>query len=103
MKHTTITTLLAASASLFLCHCKGTSGGGITLAIENPRELIEGTEKPMHIPNLVQVPEKAPEFLVPEGASLLSKGKPVTSSDDAPIIGDLEFITVGGWNSAGGR
>jgi hypothetical protein len=32
---------------------------------------------------------------VPEGTVLLSKGKPVTSSDDAPIIGDLTLITDG--------
>ena len=43
----------------------------------------------------MQPPTKAPEFLVPEGTTLLSKGKPVTSSDDAPLIGDLELITDG--------
>lgn len=110
MKHTTtITTLLAASAALFLCQCKGgggttagggggTSGGtagGDPLAVEFPPELIEGTPKPMNVPNLVPVPEKAPTFLVPKGTALLSKGKPVTSSDDAPIIGTLDLITDG--------
>jgi hypothetical protein len=43
----------------------------------------------------VQAPTTAPEFLVPEGTVLLSKGKPVTSSDDAPIIGELSLITDG--------
>ena len=108
MKHTTtITTLLAASTALFLCNCKGTSsGGGGTaggdpLALEYPPELIEGTPKPITaaggaaLPSLVQVPEKAPEFLVPKGTTLLSKGKPVTSSDDNPIIGTLDLITDG--------
>jgi hypothetical protein len=69
--------------------------GGVPLAIEFPPELIEGTPKPINVPNLVQAPAKAPEVLVPEGTSLLSKGKPVTSSDDAPIIGDLTLITDG--------
>jgi hypothetical protein len=111
---TTITTLLAASTALFLCNCKpsssssggggGTSGGtagGDPLAIEFPPELIEGTPKPIKaadgsaIPSLVQVPEKAPTFLVPKGTTLLSKGKPVTSSDDNPIIGTLDLITDG--------
>ena len=68
---------------------------GVPLSIEFPPELIEGTPKPMNVPNLVQAPAKAPEVLVPEGTTLLSKGKPVTSSDDAPIIGDLTLITDG--------
>jgi len=104
MKHTTtIATLLAASTALFLCNCKGggssTSGGGTAggdpLALEYPPELIEGTPKAMNVPNLVQVPEKAPQFLVPKGTTLLSKGKKVTSSDDNPIIGTLDLITDG--------
>lgn len=109
MKHTTtITTLLAASTALFLINCKGggsstgsgggTSGGtpgGDPIALEYPPELIEGTPKPMNVPNLVQVPEKAPTFLVPKGTTLLSKGKKVTSSDDNPIIGTLDLITDG--------
>lgn len=60
-----------------------------------PPELIEGTPKPMNVPNLVQAPTKAPEFSVPEGTELLSKGKKVTSSDENPIIGDLTLVTDG--------
>lgn len=73
----------------------GGTVGGVPLATELPPELIEGTPKPMNVPNLVPAPTKAPEFLVPEGTVLLSKGKPVTSSDDNPIIGDLDLITDG--------
>ena len=69
--------------------------GGVALEIEFPPELIEGTPKPIDVPNLQAAPKKAPEFLVPEGTELLSKGKAVTSSDDAPIIGDLTLITDG--------
>jgi hypothetical protein len=69
--------------------------GGVPLTTELPPELIEGTPKPMKVPNLVQAATKAPEFLVPEGTTLLSKGKPVTSSDANPIIGDLTLITDG--------
>ena len=60
-----------------------------------PPELIEGTPKPINVPSLVAAPTKAPEFFVPEGTVLLSKGKPVTSSDDNPIIGSLDLITDG--------
>jgi len=69
--------------------------GGVPLTTELPPELIEGTPQPMKVPNLVQAPTKAPELLVPEGTELLSAGKPVTSSDDSPIIGDLDLITDG--------
>ena len=73
----------------------GGTVGGVPLPDEVPPELIEGTPKPMNVPNLVQAPNKAPEFLVPEGTTLLSKGKKVTSSDDAPIIGELPLVTDG--------
>jgi hypothetical protein len=32
---------------------------------------------------------------VPEGTGLVSLGKPVTSSDDFPIIGDVNYLTDG--------
>ncbi len=73
---------------------KGTTGG-VQLVTELPPELIEGTPKPMKEPNLVPVPTKAREFLVPEGTVLLSKGKKVTSSDDDPMIGTLDLMTDG--------
>ncbi len=73
----------------------GGTPGGVPLKTELPPELIEGTPKPMNVPNLVPAPEKAPEFLVPAGTTLLSKGKKVTSSDDNPIIGTLDLITDG--------
>jgi len=60
-----------------------------------PPELIEGTPKPMNVPNLVPAPTKTPEFYVPAGTVLLSKGKRVTSSDANPIIGTLDLITDG--------
>ncbi len=71
------------------------AAGGVPLTTELPPELIEGTPKPMNVPNLAPAPTKATEFLVPEGTVLLSKDKKVTSSDDAPIIGDLTLITDG--------
>jgi len=73
----------------------GGTPGGVPLTTELPPELIEGTPKPMNVPNLAPAPTKAPEFLVPEGTVLLSKGKKVTSSDSAPIIGDLTLVTDG--------
>lgn len=73
----------------------GGTVGGIPLTTTFPPELIEGTPKPINVPNLAPVPTQAPEFLVPKGTSLLSKGKKVTGSDANPIIGDLTLITDG--------
>ena len=118
MKNTLLASILGASTILLLSSCgdggggdpeggggdtgggstaptTGGTPGGVPLAVEFPPELIEGTPKPMKVPGLVQAPTKAPTFNAPEGTTLLSKGKPVTSSDDFPIIGSLELITDG--------
>jgi hypothetical protein len=91
----TETTDSAAPAAAPAAAASGGTPGGVPLTTELPPELIEGTPKPMNVPNLVQAPSKAPEFLVPAGTTLLSKGKKVTSSDDNPIIGDLTLVTDG--------
>lgn len=66
-----------------------------TLKTEIPPELIEGTPQPIKVPNLETAPRTAPSLTVPEGTVLLSAGKPVTGSDDFPIIGELSYITDG--------
>ncbi len=98
--------ILAITAAFLVSGCgeksKGTSSsgpggtpGGVPLKTKLPPELIEGTPKPMNVPNLEQVPAKEPEFLVPADTVLLSKGKKVTSSDENPIIGSLDLVTDG--------
>jgi hypothetical protein len=49
----------------------------------------------VQLPNLEKPGEAVKEAKVPKGTVLLSKGKPVTSSDAAPTIGELKFITDG--------
>ncbi len=71
------------------------SGGKVALSTGIPPELIEGTPQPIKVPNLEQAPTSAPVLMVPEGTTLLSAGKPITASDDFPIIGELEYITDG--------
>jgi hypothetical protein len=71
------------------------SVGGIPLQNALPPELIEGTPKPINVPNLLPAPTRAPEFYVPAGTVLLSRGKPVSSSDENPIIGTLDLVTDG--------
>jgi hypothetical protein len=91
MKAKLTSTILGVSAAFLL----SSYAGDVPLVTELPPELIEGTPKPMNVPNLEQVPTKAPEMMVPAGTVLLSKGKKVKSSDDLPIIGSLDLITDG--------
>jgi len=67
------------------------------LDIELPRPLFQGT--PKHIkpaPTLEKYVEKPrPPFFAPEGCTNLAQDKKVTSSDPAPIIGELTMITDG--------
>lgn len=117
MKHTTILSAFCAASILGLASCEkktetatpagtetsaspqpaGPTGtpGGVVLKTELPPELIEGTPKPINVPNYIPAPTKEPEFRVPEGTVLLSKDKPVTSSDENPLLGDLTLVTDG--------
>lgn len=71
------------------------SGAAITLTTEIPAEVIEGTPQPIKVPNFEQAPGDAPSMQVPEGTDLVSLGKPVTSSDDFPLLGDISYLTDG--------
>ncbi|MEN9468497.1 MAG: hypothetical protein RL630_230 [Verrucomicrobiota bacterium] len=90
MKKTTLLALLA-TAILPTIHAADT----IPLTTTIPPEKIEGTPIEVKAPNLKPAASKAPELMVPAGTELLSKGKPVTSSDDFPIIGELTYVTDG--------
>ena len=68
----------------------------VPLKLELPRPLFAGTPRPIQLPNLEPpLVGKRPDLLVPAGTVLLSKGKPVTSSDSSPVIGELAFLTDG--------
>ncbi len=94
-KNKLIVRALCAVTALSLISTPSLRAEETPLTTELPPELIEGTPKPINVPNLVPAPTKAPTLTVPEGTSLLSKGKKVTSSDDNPIIGSLDLITDG--------
>jgi len=107
MRKILITTTLAASVLLFsACGDKTASddstattsppaAGSIPLTTDIPPEEIIGTPQPVKVPNLELAPNTAPVLMVPEGTTLLSAGKPVTGSDDFPIIGELDYVTDG--------
>lgn len=71
--------------------------GKIKLEVELPRPMFIGTPKNIRTPNLepARKGKARPPVLVPQGTVLLSAEKPVSASDDDPVIGELEQVTDG--------
>ena len=65
------------------------------LELEFPPPFLIGTPVPVRLPHLEAADAKRPMVMVPADVSNLAFEKEVTSSDDFPIIGDLEFMTDG--------
>ncbi len=71
------------------------------LEIEYPKPLFAGTPKQIRTDNLERAPVE-PEIMVPAGTENIAAGKTVTSSDDFPVIGELEYVTDGDKDGADG-
>jgi hypothetical protein len=67
----------------------------IDLQSSIPAPAISGTPVPILLNNLEALQQSIPTLKVPEGTTLLSHGKAVSSSDDWPLIGDLAYLTDG--------
>ncbi len=66
------------------------------LKLKLPKPMFIGTPTNIKSPNLEPVTGKPRgPFYVPKGTKLLSLKKPVTSSDSAPVIGELDMVTDG--------
>lgn len=64
--------------------------------IKLPKPMFIGTPQNMNVPNLEKPLGKLrPPFLAPVGTKNLALNKPVTSTDDAPVIGEVEMVTDG--------
>lgn len=74
------------------------------IVLEFPKPMFIGTPVPAELPNLEKAdPSKVVKSIkVPKGTTNLAKGKPVTSSDTAPIIGELSLVTDGDADGADG-
>lgn len=97
MKRTSlIATLSIAAVSALSAQDK------VALETEIPEAMFEGTKVPIKLDNLEPVEKKQEPLMVPQGVVLLSEDKVVTSSDDLPIIGELEYITDGDKDAADG-
>jgi hypothetical protein len=68
----------------------------VPIPIELPKPMFEGTPQNLAVPNL-QKPLGRPRdpFLAPAGVTNVARDAPVASSDEEPIIGELEQATDG--------
>ena len=75
----------------------------VPLDIKLPRKMFSGTKKPIRVANLKKLTDESrPPFLAPAGTRNIALGKPVCSSDEEPIIGEVEMITDGDKEAADG-
>lgn len=66
----------------------------VPIELKLPKPTFVGTPQDAQVPNLEKPMGKArPPFLAPAGTKNVALGKPVSSSDEEPIIGELELIT----------
>lgn len=70
--------------------------GQVKLELELPKPRFIGTPKNLKTPNL-EPPRVGPRpaFMVPAGTKNLALNKPVTASDNEPVIGEAEQVTDG--------
>ena len=81
----------------------GSKSGLVPLEIELPQAMHGGTKEPIRVPNLRKLDmDDRPPFLVPPGTTNVALGRPVSASDEEPIIGEIEFITDGDKEAADG-
>lgn len=76
----------------------------VPIDIKLPKYLLIGTPQNIVVDHFEKPTGKPrPPFLAPEGTTNVALDKKVTSSDKAPIIGELEFVTDGDKDSSDGH
>jgi len=73
------------------------------IPLELPKPMFVGTPQNLNVPNLEKpLGEARPDFLAPAGTQNVALDKSVISTDDFPIIGEIEMITDGDKDAADG-
>lgn len=73
------------------------------IELELPKPMFVGTPQDTKVENLEKPTGRPrPPFLAPKGTKNVADGKPVSSSDEEPIIGEIEMITDGDKEAADG-
>jgi hypothetical protein len=76
----------------------------VPIVIQLPKPMFIGTPQNIAIENLEKpLGRPRPPFLAPVGTTNVALGKRVTSSDNSPIIGEVECITDGNKDSSDGN
>ena len=75
----------------------------VPIKLELPKPMFIGTPQNLNVKNLQKpLGKPRPAFLAPAGTENVALGKTVYSSDDYPVIGEVEMITDGDKNAAEG-
>ena len=91
-KHIAVLTCLLAALIVPLAAQQATE----ELKLKLPKPMFIGTPTNIKSPNLEAVTGKSRgPFMVPAGTKLLSLKRPVTASDSAPVIGELDMVNDG--------
>ena len=77
--------------------------GLVPLVTEIPEAMYEGIKTPLNLANLEPYEKKQAPLMVPPGLVNLATGKPVTASEEFPLIGSLGSITDGVKDAADGN
>ena len=75
-----------------------TSNEMVPIPLDMPKPMFVGTPQNIKVPGgkLLKPLGKARDpFLAPQGVTNVAAGKPVSASDEYPVIGEIEFITDG--------
>ncbi len=94
--------LLATLGVLPVAHAAEPDEEKVLLKLKLPKPMFIGTPMNIKSANLEKPGTKRPRVMVPKGLENVALYKPVTSSDDDPIIGDLEQVTDGDKEGADG-
>lgn len=79
------------------------AAGLVPVEIELPKPMFVGTPQDTKVPNLEKpLGHARPPFLAPPGTKNVALGKPVSASDEEPIIGEIDYITDGDMEAADG-
>ena len=72
----------------------------VPIKLELPKPMFIGTPQNLKVKNLQKpLGKPRPAFLAPVGTKNIALGKPIYSSDDFPVIGEIEMITDGDKNA----
>ena len=79
------------------------AGGLVKIELVLPKPMFVGTPQDTKVANLEKpLGHARPPFLAPPGTKNVALGKPISGSDEEPIIGELDYITDGDMEAADG-